>query len=343
MTILPQLSIIVATLNSEKNLSAVLGAIKKQTYPQLKIHVIIVDGGSTDNTIKIAESYGCDIKRNPHVLPGIAKHIGLKTAASKYVMFLDSDEELVSPRSIERKMNVLLHDSSVHAVTGSGYINPPNYSFLNAYLSDFGDPFTFFYYRPTRNYRLFVESMKQNNNRVFENEDHLVLGFDKSIGSSIFELVAMGSIVDVSYINKVHPDIKKTPGLVPHIFQFLVSKGARIGIVKNDPIYHYSTDSLSSYLRKIRSRIISNVFTESKDGFNGRSRLLSINKSKKYLYLPYAFSVLVPLLDAAYLSISRRNIRYMIHLPLTLYTAVLILYYFSAKRLGVRYSSNRYG
>ena len=51
----PKVSIIVATLNSEKYLEETLLSIANQTYKNFE--VIVIDGKSSDNTLKIINKY----------------------------------------------------------------------------------------------------------------------------------------------------------------------------------------------------------------------------------------------------------------------------------------------
>lgn len=53
------LSVIIPTLNEEKNLEICLSSIQKN--PQLDCAVIIVDGGSEDKTVRISKKYGAEV------------------------------------------------------------------------------------------------------------------------------------------------------------------------------------------------------------------------------------------------------------------------------------------
>ncbi len=55
------ISIIIRTYNEERYLQELLNAIKAQEIPYSETEIIIVDSGSTDRTLPIAEAYNCRI------------------------------------------------------------------------------------------------------------------------------------------------------------------------------------------------------------------------------------------------------------------------------------------
>ncbi|MCS6955736.1 MAG: glycosyltransferase family 2 protein [Candidatus Calescibacterium sp.] len=338
------LTIIIATLDSQETLPRVLDSIHKQTFPLNKIEILVVDAGSKDKTIDIAKQYGCRIIPNPKVLPAYAKYIGYKEAKGRYVMYLDSDEVIASERSIQRKIDVFLQNPSVHAVTGSGYISPSEYSFINRYINEFGDPFSFFFYRISKSSDFFINLMKRRYKIVKENNNYILFNFQESKNLPIFELVAMGSMIDSDFMKNNFPEIIKNPGLIPHMFYLLISKNVDIGIVKDDPLIHYSSNTCKKYLGKIRSRIIQNIFTPAKDGFRGRNQFsYGIRKYKHYFFIPYAFSILFPLFDSLTLIFTRRHLGYFIHVFLSLYTATIVLYYSILRLFGYTPILKSYG
>lgn len=89
----PFFSIIIATYNSEKTLPYTLRSIRQQSIEKEAVEIIVVDGGSTDETISIAKKYGAKTLNNPKRLPEYAKAIGTSVAVGHYVMRMDSDEE----------------------------------------------------------------------------------------------------------------------------------------------------------------------------------------------------------------------------------------------------------
>lgn len=54
-------SVVIRTLNEERHLDELLAAIRDQNTPDFDVEVVLVDSGSTDSTLQIAEKYGCRI------------------------------------------------------------------------------------------------------------------------------------------------------------------------------------------------------------------------------------------------------------------------------------------
>jgi glycosyltransferase involved in cell wall biosynthesis len=85
-----KVSVIVCTLNSGKHLREVLTYIKN-TNP---FEIIVVDGGSKDDTLFIAQNHGCAIVYDEGKGLGNARNIGLKSASGDYVLYVGPDNNL---------------------------------------------------------------------------------------------------------------------------------------------------------------------------------------------------------------------------------------------------------
>jgi glycosyltransferase involved in cell wall biosynthesis len=84
-------SIIIPTKNSEDLLEKCLSSLMNLDYPEDRREVIIVDGHSTDGTLKIAEKYGCKIVYEDVGNQAGAYNVGIKNAEGKYLVFTDAD------------------------------------------------------------------------------------------------------------------------------------------------------------------------------------------------------------------------------------------------------------
>lgn len=85
-----KLDYIIPTWNSAATLPITLKSIESYGSPN---QIIIVDRDSEDETIAIAESFGCKIILSTEPL-GAARRIGAKNAETELIAFIDSDVEL---------------------------------------------------------------------------------------------------------------------------------------------------------------------------------------------------------------------------------------------------------
>lgn len=342
----PKVSIVIATYNSEKTLPLTLLSVKKQNYPKDKIEVLVIDGGSEDNTLEIAKSYSCKIIPNPKREPISAKHIGFVKASGKYMVYLDSDEVIEDSTSLKRKIEVFKSNPKIKAVIPSGYKKPEGYSPINYYINGFGDPFSFFIYNLSKDSSFFLKTLKSRYKNTHEDKNFAAFNFSKVTPLPIIELVAMSSMTDLKYLKSHFPQINKDESLVPFYFYLLNTENNLIAIMKNDPIIHYSSDTVSKYLKKISSRVKNNIYQTGMGvgGFLGRDKFQpSYFRLKRYLFIPYSFSIIFPLIDSLYLTITRQNMIFLLHPFLCIFTSCLIIYYFILKIIGLKPNIQSYG
>ncbi len=84
---MPKLSIVIITLNEEKNITRCLDSIHG-----LADEILVVDSLSTDNTVKIAEQYSAKIILQPFLGHIEQKNFAVQQAANDWVLSLDADE-----------------------------------------------------------------------------------------------------------------------------------------------------------------------------------------------------------------------------------------------------------
>ena len=86
----PKISIIVPVLNEESQIGNLLMRLKEYTAVRHIEEILIVDGGSTDNTIRIASEFGVTVL---HSQKGRAKqmNLGAQHAAGDILYFLHAD------------------------------------------------------------------------------------------------------------------------------------------------------------------------------------------------------------------------------------------------------------
>jgi glycosyltransferase involved in cell wall biosynthesis len=88
-------SVIVTTRNSQRTLEACLISIGRQVYPAIEL--IVIDNGSTDQTVTIAQRYAdCvpDFAPVPWIATSAQRNLGARMASGAYLLFIDSDMRL---------------------------------------------------------------------------------------------------------------------------------------------------------------------------------------------------------------------------------------------------------
>jgi glycosyltransferase involved in cell wall biosynthesis len=85
----PHVSIVVTVKNEGKKVNETLESLTKIDYP--KYEVILVDGGSNDNTINFAKKFPVKIIHAPDSTPGQGRNIGVENSSGEIIAFTDGD------------------------------------------------------------------------------------------------------------------------------------------------------------------------------------------------------------------------------------------------------------
>lgn len=89
MTSKHKVSVIIPTYNEEANLPACLESIQKQHSPALEM--IVVDNGSADETIEIAQRFGASVLQDSSKKIAGLRNLGVVAAAGDIIAFMDAD------------------------------------------------------------------------------------------------------------------------------------------------------------------------------------------------------------------------------------------------------------
>ena len=90
-----KISVIVPVFNSSEYVGRCIESVLNQTYDNYEL--ILVDDGSTDNSLSIMEKYSKKDKRikiltQKNSGPGLARNFGINNATGDYIVFIDSDD-----------------------------------------------------------------------------------------------------------------------------------------------------------------------------------------------------------------------------------------------------------
>ena len=99
-------SVVIPAYNASPTLAETIESVLKQAVPASRI--IVVDDGSTDNTVQIAKSFGDDVEvvSQANAGPGAAMSRGLRMTETPYLAALDSDD-LWLPHKMGQQLDFL--------------------------------------------------------------------------------------------------------------------------------------------------------------------------------------------------------------------------------------------
>lgn len=106
-----KISVVIPMYNAEKTIVKVLNSVTQQSF--LPIEIIIVNDGSTDNSLQIVQDYIKDNKVVPIQLidkknGGVssARNIGMQRSKGEWIALLDSDDEWL-PNKLQRQKTII--------------------------------------------------------------------------------------------------------------------------------------------------------------------------------------------------------------------------------------------
>ncbi len=87
----PFFSVIIPTFNREKTILRAVNSVLNQSFKNFEL--IVVDDGSTDNTLNILQNVDCIVLKQSNFGVSSARNLGSRNAKSNWLCFLDSDDE----------------------------------------------------------------------------------------------------------------------------------------------------------------------------------------------------------------------------------------------------------
>ena len=114
---LPKISIITPSFNQGQFIEQTIQSVLSQNYPNLEY--IVMDGGSTDNTVQILKKYTGELEWTSKKDKGQSDAInkGLRMATSDIVAWLNSDDYYL-PGALQKIGNYFMENKSAKWLTG---------------------------------------------------------------------------------------------------------------------------------------------------------------------------------------------------------------------------------
>ena len=124
------LTIVICTLNSENTIKDVITSLKKDKNIK-KNNIIIIDGKSSDNTVKIASKLVGNIYFDEGKGLSIARNIGLDMCETDYIFYVGPDNLI--PKKIYNKLIFELESNNWVGISATSYYENPNSYFEKSF------------------------------------------------------------------------------------------------------------------------------------------------------------------------------------------------------------------
>ncbi|GGF39152.1 hypothetical protein GCM10010922_13100 [Microbacterium sorbitolivorans] len=108
-----ELSVVIPAYNAAKTIAAAIVSARTAGAS----HVIVVDDGSSDDTATLAADAGAEVMVQENAGASAARSRGAKKVATKYVTFLDADDELLRD-GVQRSIELLEADETLAVAAG---------------------------------------------------------------------------------------------------------------------------------------------------------------------------------------------------------------------------------
>lgn len=334
------ISVIMPTYNSEKTIEASLKSIRRQEFDQSKVEILVVDGGSSDNTLGIARRYQTVILENKRRLPEFAKEIGFLQAKGRYAIYLDSDEMFVSRDSFQRRISFLQKHRKVKNLVSTGMLCKKGETGINRYANYIGDPFSNYVYDHFDGYNR-LEGMKKIYRHV-KTDGGYIFRFQSNTCLPLFD--ALGNMFDLKYAHEMYDRTGDKKNFAANIFYNLAVKSKCAAMLEDDFVIHQPGMGFLDYMEKLKWRIKNNLFRSEGVGFSAREKSEVMLSKRKYLFMLHNILVFPALAKAVRLSLHNRDGYFMMHFFISEILCFMIFWYAICKILHFPVNiDDRYG
>lgn len=308
----PLLSIVLPTYNAEGDLRRFFKSFNRQTIRKDAFELLVLDGGSTDETVSIARKNGATVIHNPYKLtePGVA--LGFQKAMGDLVMVLAADNLFRDPDAIEQ-MIAVFRDKSI-AGAFPKHDTGPGDNWYSWYINTFTDPFTHFVYGDAANTRTF--------HRIYKTLTHTgaydVYDYTSSAVRPIIAL-AQGFTIRKKFLPARH----EISDDILSIYN-MIDEHKRMAYVHSVTLYHYTIRDTKQFVSKLR-RGVDNALLRADSGITKRRVYMTPGQRiRMVLFFPYAFSLILPLLQSIISAVRFREPAWLIHWIMVFFSAAVI-------------------
>ena len=314
-SLFPTVSIVIATRNSTRTITRCLTSIRKQRYPRAKIEIIVADGGSTDETTRIAKKFGAKVISIPKTKQNAEynKSIGIKHAKNEILAMIDHDNILPHSMWLAKMVRPFIDNKNIVGVETLRYGYDPKESLLDRYFALFGtgDPFVWYLGRADRLSYMFDRYNLAG--QVIGRKPYYTVIFDQK---QIPTIGANGFLVRRAILMKY---AKATPGMYfdMDVNVDLIKKGFNTYAFVNDSILHLTGYGSVWYYFRRRMLFMMQYHVGGKSESRNKKRRYEIFSKKELwrlgLAIFYSVTLVIPFIESVRGYIKIRDKAWFLH------------------------------
>jgi len=293
-------SMLMPALNEAKRLPVLLESIRRQRYPSGLIELLVADGGSTDDTVAVAESFGATVVPNPirRAEPGVG--MLMERATGDVAVILAADNVLHDELFLDRLARPFA-DPAI-AAAFPALVNTPADGATTRYFNAFSDPFNHFAYGGATSPASYGRTYRVKR----RTDDYVVYDF----GSGPMPLIALAQAFAIRLPYR-KPAGTDEDDLAP--VEMLIGAQREIAFVPSAALEHHTVGGIVDALRKFGPRFRARM-TDGGQPMWGRLRSSrKAQRSRAYLWPFYSISFVFPLGAALYGLLRDRRSEWLYH------------------------------
>jgi len=261
-------SVIMPTLNEASRLPLLLDSIARQRYPRECVEVLVADGGSTDETVAIAQSFGARVVHNPmcRAEPGVS--MLFREATGDVAIVMAADNRFGDEHALAR----LARPFADPRIAGAfpAVVSTPEDGATARYINAFTDPFNHFVYggatSPASYHRTYRVDRREQGYVVYDFRNGPVplialaqafavrLPYAKPAGTDEDDVAPVGSLIlqgcDIAFVPEAYVEHHTVSGIGDALAKF----GPRIRKRMTDgeqPVWHRLQEA--NRMRRLRA------------------------------------------------------------------------------------------
>jgi glycosyltransferase involved in cell wall biosynthesis len=334
---LPSISIVSCTYNADLKLfEKVLKRLGEQNYPKKLIEHIVMDAGSTNGTIELAEKFGCKVYLHPELKEEeqARASLGFKKAKGKILLIIQSDNVVTSKNWMKKMVMPFLDNKNIFCTYCAHYSYEKRMSATTRYGALIGanDPIISPFFLDKIEKVAMIQKIYNKGEIINETKDYYVVRFHKD---NFPPLGDNGQMVLRSVMNKVNKDPAKYLHLDTFARMFDMGYDT-CGVVKSSVIHVITPDIWRMVIRRIQ---LKETFFDKR---YGERRFLIYDKNSKkdqknlIKYILFSLLIIPTLYQSVIGYLKIRDKAWFLH-PIICYLMLFAYGFSEVKRILRRY------